>query len=182
MKHIFLAASVVALAFAAPTALASSETENFVKSVATDALSENQTASARTVLDAADIDKIARFTLGRHSRDISDADMSRFQTALRERLEQSYREQIAKYGDGKLSVLGSTDRSEDDSVVETELTAEGQEPYEIAWRVIRDNGEYAIVDVQVNGLWLAIEQRAQIDAILDKPGSTIDTVISDLKG
>jgi len=36
------------------------------------------------------------------------------------------------------------------------------------------------VDVEVLGLWLAIEQRAQIAAILDKPRATIDDAIAAL--
>ncbi len=41
-------------------------------------------------------------------------------------------------------------------------------------------GEWKVVDVEVLGLWLAIEQRAQIAAIMDKPRATIDDAIDAL--
>ena len=46
--------------------------------------------------------------------------------------------------------------------------------------MIERNGEWRVGDVEVLGLWLAIEQRAQIAAILDKPRATIDDAIAAL--
>jgi phospholipid transport system substrate-binding protein len=44
------------------------------------------------------------------------------------------------------------------------------------WRVLHRDGAWRLIDVEVHGLWLAIEQRAQIMALLDKQ----DTQIADL--
>ena len=41
------------------------------------------------------------------------------------------------------------------------------------WRVLLRDGEWRLVDVEVHGLWLAIEQRAQIVTLLDKRGVSI---------
>ncbi len=48
------------------------------------------------------------------------------------------------------------------------------------WRVLRRDGDWRLVDVEVHGMWLAIEQRAQIAAILDRPRATIDDAIAAL--
>ena len=50
----------------------------------------------------------------------------------------------------------------------------------VRWRVMERDGAWRVVDVEVSGLWLAIEQRAQIAAIMDKPHATIDDAIAAL--
>ena len=80
----------------------------------------------------------------------------------------------------KVEVIGSVDRTETDSVVETRVTQKGEDPMTVRWRVMERGGAWRVVDVEVLGLWLAIEQRAQIAAILDKPRATIDDAIAAL--
>ncbi len=60
------------------------------------------------------------------------------------------------------------------------MTLPGEAPETVRWRVINRNGSWRVVDVQAFGLWLAIEQRAQIAAILDQNGGSIDDVIASL--
>ena len=92
----------------------------------------------------------------------------------------TFQDQKNKLKNAKVEVLGSVDRNDKDSVVETRVTQEGEDPQTVRWRVIERNGEWRVVDVEVLGLWLAIEQRAQIAAILDKPRATIDDAIAAL--
>jgi phospholipid transport system substrate-binding protein len=42
------------------------------------------------------------------------------------------------------------------------------------WRLIKAGGDWHIVDVEMHGVWLAIEQRAQIDSLLRKRGDISD--------
>jgi phospholipid transport system substrate-binding protein len=51
-------------------------------------------------------------------------------------------------------------------------------PITLRWRVIERGGKWSVVDLEFAGLWLAIEQRAQVSAILDRPGADIEDVIA----
>ena len=51
-------------------------------------------------------------------------------------------------------------------------------PLKVRWRVIERKGNWSVVDLEVAGIWLAIEQRAQVASILSRPGANIDDVIA----
>ena len=44
--------------------------------------------------------------------------------------------------------------------------------------VIERKGAWSVVDLEVAGIWLAIEQRAQVASLLSRPGADIDDVIA----
>ena len=92
----------------------------------------------------------------------------------------SFEDQREKFRDAEITVTGSKDRTPTDSIVETRVVRPGEAPQTVRWRVIEKNGDWRVVDVEVLGLWLAIEQRAQIAAIMDRPRATIDDAINAL--
>ncbi|WP_340691767.1 ABC transporter substrate-binding protein [Hyphomonas sp.] len=171
---------IVSTSFAimALSAQASPEAEALIAGTATQ-ISNTQTG-AGPLTEAVDIQAIARFTLGKHSRRLSDDEQARFTAAFEAFLVSTFENQKNKLKNAKVDVIGSVDRNEKDSVVETRVTQKGEDPTIVRWRVMERNGEWRVVDVEVLGLWLAIEQRAQIAAILDKPRATIDDAIAAL--
>jgi len=78
-----------------------------------------------------------------------------------------------------VTVVGSRDRSARDTIVTVQVTLPGEAPETVRWRLLDRGGAWKVVDVQVQGLWLAIEQRAQVAAILDRSGG-IDAAIARL--
>ena len=133
-----------------------------------------------TLRQSMDLDTVANFTLGKYARRVSEADRARFAEAFENYLLTSFEEQREKFRGAEITVLGSKDRSPTDSIVETRVKRPGEEALTVRWRVIEKNGDWRVVDVEVLGLWLAIEQRAQIAAIMDRPRATIDDAIKAL--
>ena len=133
-----------------------------------------------TLRQSMDLNTVANFTLGKYARRVSDEDRARFAEAFETYLLESFEDQREKFEDAKITVIGSKDRSPTDSVVETRVERSGEDAQTVRWRVIEKNGEWRVVEVEVLGLWLAIEQRAQIAAIMDKPRATIDDAIKAL--
>ncbi|MCI4645948.1 MAG: ABC transporter substrate-binding protein [Hyphomonadaceae bacterium] len=127
-----------------------------------------------------DTSAIARFTLGHHVRNLPEQDVQRFSAAFDRFLETTFDDQAARFSGAQIDVIGSVDRSARDSIVTTRVTLPGELPETVRWRVINRDGAWKVVDVQAFGLWLAIEQRAQIAAILDRNGASIDDVIASL--
>ncbi|MEZ5953161.1 MAG: ABC transporter substrate-binding protein [Hyphomonas sp.] len=128
-----------------------------------------------------DVPTVARFSLGKHARRISADEEARFTDAFRHYLANTYRSNVDKFDNVDVIVVGSIDRSPTDSIVETRIRPEGKEAMTVRWRVIARDGEWRVVDVEFLGLWLAIEQRAQIAAILDRPRATIEDAIAALQ-
>jgi phospholipid transport system substrate-binding protein len=171
---------IVSTSFAimALCAQASPEAEALIAGTATQ-ISSTQTG-AESLTQAVDIQAIARFTLGKHSRLLTEDEQARFTAAFERFLVGTFENQKNKLKNARVDVIGSVDRNEKDSVVETRVTQKGEDSTTVRWRVMERDGEWRVVDVEVLGLWLAIEQRAQIAAILDKPRATIDDAIAAL--
>nr|WP_321359504.1 ABC transporter substrate-binding protein [uncultured Hyphomonas sp.] len=167
-----------AIALAPLPALAGPEAEALIAGAAADISDPEKGEEAFT--RSIDIVAIARFTLGKHARRVSAEEQARFTDAFSAFLVDAFRENADTFQDARIEVLGSRDRSETDSIVDTRVTPKDDDPMTVRWRVIERNGEWRVVDVEVLGLWLAIEQRAQISAILDRPRATIDDAIAAL--
>ncbi|MEM9055140.1 MAG: ABC transporter substrate-binding protein [Pseudomonadota bacterium] len=136
-------------------------------------------ALADAVLSALDLELIAQFTLGRYATSLSSEDQSKFATALEAFLRKQLVAQSAKLQNVSLEVLQTANRNARDAIVTTRVTGFG-EPLTLRWRVVQRKGAWSVVDLEFQGVWLAIEQRAQINAILSKPGAAIDDVIKQL--
>ena len=176
MIRTLIASAVIALA--PLPALAGPDAEALIAGAAADIADpvKGEEAFTRSI----DIAAVARFTLGKHARRVSAEEQTRFTDAFSAFLAETFRDNADTFQDARIEVLGSTDRSETDSIVATRVTPKGEDPMTVRWRVIERNGEWRVVDVEVLGLWLAIEQRAQISAILDRPRATIDDGIAAL--
>ena len=77
----------------------------------------------------------------------------------------------------EVEVVDTAARNARDAIVTTELHG-GAVPLKVRWRVIERKGSWSVVDLEVAGIWLAIEQRAQVASILSRPGADIDDVIA----
>lgn len=168
----------IALLYAAPAALAGPEAEQLVTTTANE-LTEG-TLDLTDLRGAVDSPRIARFALGRHVRTLPDADVDRFVSAFEGFVASQFEEHGDSFAGARFELIGSQDRSERDSIVTTRMTLPGEPPETVRWRVIEVEGDWKIVDVQAYGLWLAIEQRAQIDAILGNGDGDIDRAIAAL--
>jgi len=175
MRALFLSA---AIAFAAPAAFAGEEAEALIVQAASRIA--DPAAGQDAFRDSIDVPTVARFTLGKYANRISATERERFTAAFDRFLADTYVEHSEDFANAKIDVIGSVDRSPTDSVVETRIVPKDGEAMTVRWRVMQRENEWRVVDVEVLGLWLAIEQRAQIAAILDKPRATIDDAIAAL--
>ena len=79
-------------------------------------------------------------------------------------------------------VTGDVANKPGDITVQT--VAEGgplREPLRIAFRLAAGNGGYKIVDVQVEGIWLSVEQRDQFASVLSQNQGDIASLTASLK-
>lgn len=169
-----------ALILSAPATFAGQASEAFIGEAAREIETAGSTEIADTMLARIDTQRVSNFTLGKYARRFSAEERADFASAMERYLHGQLNAQVGVLDEAKVEVLGSTDRSETDSIVTTRITVPGEEAQTVRWRVLNVDGEWRVVDVEVYGLWLAVEQRAQVAAILDKPGAGISDVIASL--
>lgn len=129
-----------------------------------------------------DIRRVGVFTLGPYARNATPADMETFEHAFANYLTVVYQRGLDNYS--SLTVTGSTERASDDVTVNVSaILASGKgDRAQLAFRVrgTRDGGQ-SVTDLQVEGAWLAITQRAQFTAYLQQHDSDIAGLAMELE-
>jgi len=145
-------------------------------------LAEKKQTFRALVDEVADVPRITSFVLGRYRRVITPEQYARFASAFRDYADTVYETRLGLYHGQALKVTGSTVRQPGDVVVSSLVTGGDGGPTVVNWRVIRgSDGRYRAVDVQVQGVWLAITEQQDFVSTLDNHRGDIDLLIAQLK-
>jgi phospholipid transport system substrate-binding protein len=131
-----------------------------------------------------DVPRITDFVLGKYNRTITPAQKREFAVLFRDFANNVYESRLGEYGGERLVVTGSTIRSPGDVIVASRVQG-GQlkQPSVVNWRVLKGaDGRWRAVDVQVQGVWLAITQQQDFVSTIDNAGGNIDVLIGQLRG
>jgi phospholipid transport system substrate-binding protein len=141
-----------------------------------DATIDNATRSDRFhafILPNIDARKTALFTLGNYRRGANAADVDTFVAAFAEYSTAMYETRLITYKNATLTVVGSLENKPGDVTVNTlGNDASLREPIRVAFR-LAGAGAYKIIDIQVEGIWLSVEQRDQFASILGQNNGNI---------
>jgi len=130
-----------------------------------------------------DFKRISAFTLGPYARGASDATIDSFANAFADLVTAILHRNLDVYGKA-IRVTGSTTRGTDDVVVSADVirTEVNEPPLKIAFRVRKtDKGNDAIVDVQTEGVWLALTQRDEFTGYLQQHGGDVLQLAGELE-
>jgi phospholipid transport system substrate-binding protein len=139
----------------------------------------------RSMVDQiADVPRITRFVLGRYARDVDPKTLSDFSDVFRRYATSVYETRLGDYAGETLKVTGSTDRQPGDTVVHSEVTGGNQQDaVPVNWRVLTDSsGQHKVVDVEVLGVWLAINQRDEVVSIIQNNGGRVAAATEAIRG
>ncbi len=131
-----------------------------------------------------DIDRIGKFTLGAARRAASPQDIAAFDASFRNYAIEVYQSRLSQYSGQTLKVTGSTERQPGDFVVSSMLldsaSKSGHQPLKVDFRVLNDKGRMVVVDVAVEGIWIAITERDQFSAFLGQHNGSILALVAHL--
>ena len=109
-----------------------------------------------------DAKRVAVFTLGPYARNADPTQIDSFKNAFAGYITEVILHDIADNPKESITVTGSQSRSLDDVIVNAQLSgsARSTEPLKIAFRVRKNAaGLDSVVDLQVEGIWLAVSER-----------------------
>lgn len=161
---------------ASPEAVVNTAVERTLSALEDSQIS-NQEADA--ILELIDVERVAPFTMGRHWRTMDEATQARFVTAFRQFARVQLREHLSEFSQADVEILRTVERKPGDAIVTTKVSNGDAKEHVVSWRVI-DNDGWKVTDIEAMGLWFAIEQRAQFQAMLDKNGGNISELISEI--
>ena len=140
------------------------------------AISETEAAA---ILESVNLERVAQFALANTWKDLITDQKSRYMRAFEIYAKAQLREHLSSLSNAEVNVSDVITRSEKDAIVITQIATEEDPSQKVSWRVIND-GSWGIVDIQVQGVWFAIQQREQFQALLDRNNGDIDALISQL--
>jgi phospholipid transport system substrate-binding protein len=131
----------------------------------------------------ADVPRITDFVLGKYNRTIAPAQKQQFAALFRRFATNIYESRLADYGGERLQVTGSTIRAPGDVIVASRVSGgKLRQPAVINWRVLRgSDGRWRAVDLQVQGVWLAITQQQDFVSTIDNAGGNINALLAQLQ-
>jgi len=144
--------------------------------------SEREQKFHALLVSAVDVKRVALFTLGPYARDAAQPDVETFERVFADFLTAVYQRGLDNYADPK--VTGSSERARDDVIVNvTAAAANGSASrLNLAFRVRQtSSGVHVITDLQVEGAWLALTQRADFTAYLQQRGANIAQLAMELE-
>ena len=164
--------------------------EQFVQAEASRALSILQVGSDaekirqfRVFVDrVADVPRITTFVLGKYARSISPDQYRQFAVVFREYASNVYESRLDDYHGETLKVTGSVVRRPGDVIVNSAVVGGAQkQPVPVRWRVLQSGAGWHVVDVEVNGVWLAITEQQDFVSTIDNAGGNIGVLIAQLQ-
>lgn len=192
MRQHFLAAIIgvfATLASLAPSQARNAVAETFTQGMIDEGLGILRDKSIDTaarkarfhqfVVKNADARKTALFTLGQYRKGVSEPVLEQFVAAFRDYVTALYELRLEERKDSNLKVTGSIDNKADDVTVNTQATG-GKDPVNIGFRLIGAGGAFKVVDVQVAGVWISVEQRDQFASILSKNKGDVPALVTHL--
>lgn len=134
------------------------------------------------IVERMDARKTALFTLGNYRRGAPDGVVEPFVDAFAAYSTAIYGAHLVDFAGASVRVTGDVTNKPGDVTVLT--VAEGgplRQPMRIAFRLAGESGAYKIVDVQVEGIWLSVEQRDQFASVLSQNRGDIASLTASLK-
>lgn len=147
---------------------------------------ERDTQIRAFLLSITDVKRLALFTLGANARGASDSQLDDFVNAFSGFFAIVFQHDLEHATGEAIVVTGSQTRAPDDVIVNATVAGAGgtlssSVPVKIAFRVRKNaGGADVIVDLQVEGIWMALTQRDEFAAYLGQHGSNISLLTAEL--
>jgi len=128
----------------------------------------------------ADVNIIARSTLGADSRRASPAQMRAFTEAFKGYIARKYGKRFNEFAGGKIEVKGVRPVKSWHEVRST-VDLRGEAPFDVLFLVSDRSGRDLFFDMVIEGVSLRLSERTEIGSMLDRRQGNIDALIKDLR-
>ena len=120
-----------------------------------------------------DIPRITRFVLGRYWATTSEEDRKSFATLFGQYVVRNYSRRLSQFTEETVKVIGARNESEYGAVVTSNIVHPAGPPTPLEWRVRNDAGKLRIVDIDVAGISMALTEREEFSAVIQRSGGSV---------
>lgn len=133
-------------------------------------LEQREAALRQLLVQGFDVAFIGRFVLGKYWRQVSTEQQHDYFELFREFLLKTYSRRLGGYAGETFAVTGARPAGRQDVIVETRIDRPSGGPIKADWRVRVIDRQYKIIDVAVEGVSMAVTQRAEFAAVIQNHG------------
>lgn len=128
----------------------------------------------------ADVNIIARSTLGADANRISSSQMAAFTEAFRGYIARKYGKRFNEFVGGRIEV-NSVKEVKSWHEVKSTAYLRGESPFEVSFLISDRSGQDRFFDMIIEGISLRLSERTEVGAMLDRRNGDINAMIADLK-
>ena len=128
-----------------------------------------------------DLRTIARFALGRYWRTANDAQKEEYLTLFQNMIVDIYSSRFDNYSGQTITITGSLPDGEKDFIVSSIVQSAGNSDITVDWRVRKKEDRYAVVDVVVAGVSMAVTQRSDFSSVIQRGGGDVEVLLGKLR-
>ena len=125
-----------------------------------------------------DINRIAKYTLGKHRKTISDEEINKYFKLYKKYFLKNFSSRLIDYTNPEIIIVDENVINENFTIVNTILEATSKNPeLKISWRVITKNpNKPLILDLLIEGLSLAKAQKEEFNSIIKNSDGDINAL------
>ena len=125
-----------------------------------------------------DINRIAKYTLGKHRKTISDEEINKYFKLYKKYFLKNFSSRLIDYTNPEIIIVDENVINENFTIVNTILEATSKNPeLKISWRVITKNpNKPLILDLLIEGLSLAKAQKEEFNSIIKNSDGDINVL------
>lgn len=128
-----------------------------------------------------DMKTIGRFVLGRYGTRATEPELDEFQSVFDEYIVQTFASRLGQYAGETLQVGQARRDATGDTMVSSEIVGHEGPAIRVDWRLRGEPGHFKIIDVIVEGVSMAITQRSEFGAVIQRSGGKIENLIKELR-
>ncbi len=155
---VFLAVAWAAILPAATQVKAEAATA-FMQRVANELIAAQRSGSASAFANVmrrhADVTYIGLYSLGSYARGLSQQDRPIYFAGMVNFISRYAAKEAPKYPVASAVVLGQTQEDKDGVYVDSKVTLQSGESYDVRWWLVRSGGTYKVRDAQAVGFWMS---------------------------
>ena len=125
-----------------------------------------------------DINRIAKYTLGKHRKTISDEKINKYYKLYKKYFLKNFSSRLIDYTNPEIIIVDENVINENFTIVNTILEATSKNPeLKISWRVITKNANKPLIlDLLIEGLSLAKAQKEEFNSIIKNNDGDINAL------
>lgn len=127
-----------------------------------------------------DMNKIARFALGRYWRTASKDQQDEYLDLFKAMVLNVYSSRFRDYGGQTFDVTNSRSEGEKDVIVSSVIKG-GNQNVNVDWRVRYNRGSYKVIDVIIAGVSMGLTQRSDFSSVIQRGGGDVSVLIVHLR-